>query len=323
MKKTLLLLVALSTINMLYAQNLQKGMEAWHNISAGLPPTQVEAPDDWFGIDSLMFTVGPIIGGTNLKAHLKKDNDAHSGSFAAKVMTVNQGTSLGIIPGILANAKINIDIFNFDPNNPAASLSYVGGTAVNKRYNYISSWVKYFPKGIDKAQIVVTMVLAGKGAGGKDSIVGQGDSIISMQLSSYTNIDVPITYNDPNVVPDKMLLIFLSSTSITASSPTDSSTLYVDDVELRVHPTSINSVLNDGDVSLYPNPVSDKIYLNTSLSSNLRWMAYTIDGKLISEKQFLRSTVVDIASVPAGAYFYTISNEDGRLLYNSKFTVVK
>ncbi len=325
MKKIILSLLACSTLVSANAQNiLGQGMESWHNISAGIPPKQVEAPDHWFGADSIVFSVAPFAGISSPKAQLTKDTDAHSGTLAAKLVTKDQGGQLNEVPGVLANAKINIDLNNLDPNNPLASLSYDGGTAISQRFDHIGAWIKYQPSGADKAQIIARTVLTGQGAGGEDSVVAEGDTIIYSALANYTYVEFPLMYDDPNVVPDKLLIIFLSSTNETATSPVDGSTLLVDDVEALQKNTNVRTTLLDNEsFNVYPNPAKNTLNISTSVTETIVWQAYNAAGRKVATQRFTKEAKVDISSLSSGMYYYNVTDLDGKQIFGGNFSVSK
>lgn len=326
MKKLILSLLACSTLFAANAQNiLGQGMESWHTMSVGFPAQQVEAPDYWFGADSIVFSYALLAGVTSPKAQLSKDAAAHSGSYAAKLVTKDQGGQLNEVPGILANAKINLDINNLDPNDPLASLTYEGGTAINQRFNHIGAWIKYQPGGSsDKAQIIARTVLTGQGAGGADSIVAQGDMKISSAIANYTYVEFPLTYIDPNVVPDKLLLIFLSSTNETSSSAVDGSTLHVDDVSALQKATGVRQMIfNAESFNVYPNPAKDVLNITTSMTEQVEWQAYNVAGQQVATQSFTKEATIDISNLAAGMYYYNVTDVNGNIIFNSKFSVVK
>ncbi|MEZ5017314.1 MAG: T9SS type A sorting domain-containing protein [Flavipsychrobacter sp.] len=327
MKKVLLSITILISMLSATAQTFSgAGMESWRSLSVGFPSTQVTLPDHWFGTDSLIYTVAPFltIPTSSLTKQMVKSSSAHSGSFAAEVTSKNQGTTLGVIPGILTNARPGIDIAKFDPNNPISSINYVGGTSISSRIGYVSAWLKYAPQGGDKAQIIITAVLAGQGLGGADSIVGSADTIIASQVSAYTKYEVKINYIDPNVVPDKLLVLFLSSTSVTATVPVDGSKLTVDDVEAGIHSSGIHfPLLNNEVVSCYPNPATEVVNINTTINQPLIWELYNMSGQKVKQVNFTKNTTVNVKELPSGMYFYSITSNDGALVYTGKLSVDK
>lgn len=325
MKKLILSLLACSMLVSANAQNiLGPGMESWHSMSVGFPAQQVEAPDHWFGADSMIFSVAIIAGVSNPVAQLSQDADAHGGALAAKLVTRDQGGQLNEVPGVLANAKIGLDLNNLDPNNPLASLTYDGGTVINQRYDHIGAWIKYNPGGGDKAQIIARTVLTGQGAGGADSVVAEGDTIIYNALPNYTYVEFPLMYDNPNVVPDKLLIIFLSSTNETSTSPVDGSTLLVDDVEALQKNTNVRTtLLNNETFNVYPNPAKNTLSISTSVTEAIVWQAYNVAGQKVATKTFSKEAKVDISNLSSGMYYYNVTDLDGKQIFGGNFSVSK
>lgn len=320
MKKLLLSLTFIAAATAGKAQLVNAGLDAWHSYT--IASKQLENPDGWFGVDSLLYAFGasPIpVGITAQQMLFKETASTHSGAAAARIVSRNQG-NIGVMPGVLANAKPTMTTFN--PTNPIAGLSYVGGTPINARIRSVSAWVKCTPTGTDKANIQVQAVLAGRGSGGRDSIVGQGDTILSQAISSYTKVGVNIDYNDPNVVPDKLLIIFLSSTLGTATSPEDGSTLWVDDVSMSIHPANIATLANKGmKVVCTPNPASGMLYISNAQGIEGTMHLYGTDGRLALAQAFGANTVVDISGLANGVYYYRMSDSKNELIQQDRIVV--
>ncbi len=321
--KLKLLIVSLFACSVANAQYLQGEMESWRTITTGFPQNTTEAPNGWFGSDSLLYNVGIILGGTNLKQQMFKDGDAHTGSFAAKVITIDQGASIGKLPGTLVNAKIGFNMSGFDPNNPQNSITYSGGLPVNAKIENVKAWIKYMPKGSDNARMVASAVLAGQGANGQDSVVGVADTTFSTAINNYTLIDLTLDYPN-NVTPDKLLVLFVSSRN--GSTAEDSSMMLIDDVSASYFSTGIEVPLFTEDVvSVYPNPAKDVIRLDAlSTNASYTWQLMSVSGqKLISQKVEGANVTVDISTLSAGVYFYNITDTDGTLLQKGKISVLK
>lgn len=63
---------------------------------------------------------------------------------------------------------------------------------------------------------------------------------------------------------------------------------------------------------MYPNPASDKIHVVVPAEATL--VLYNATGKIVLQKTVLTGSEVDIHSLPAGMYYYTIGNESGKLV---------
>ena len=139
----------------------------------------------------------------------------------------------------------------------------------------------------------------------------------------------------PPVLPDTTSM---QDTSITyifvhANSHCLLMTADVDPVSLQVTEASYydpivavgNEETNTIPVSIYPNPAGDEFYLN-HIRNNSTIQIFDVTGKLINNQYLggLESNVkVNTADMPAGYYFFNISNPVNGNYYNGKFEVVK
>lgn len=319
MKKILLITSMFACSLGANAQNWNGDMNSWRSFSAGIfPATQLEAPNNWYSADSLLFSFSIILG--NVERQLFKEASAHSGPYAAKLVTEDHGGQLGIVPAIMSNAKINFDIGSYDPNNPLAAISYEGGTPVSQRIQSINAWIKYLPTGSDAGSISVQAVLTGQGAGGTDSTVGAGTLAISQAYTDYTYVEVPLTYVDPNVVPDKLFVLFTSSTN----AAEDNTTMYIDDVYASLFTAGVElPLMKQQAVVCYPNPSKGIVSLSTDVKEKLQWIAYDIKGQEINRTHFIGKASVDMSALADGTYFYHILNTGGETLQRGKITIGK
>ncbi len=308
MKRTFTLIAAALLAGQMQAQSLYGDMEVWRTYNAGFPPKSLEAPQGWNCPDSIAVTLGPFVGGGTYAKQLFKTTDAHSGSYAAKVMTVTQG-SFGSIPGLLTNATIEVDVTN-------QTFALSGGTPLVGRVNYINAWVKYSPMGDDSANIAANAIITGGASDGTDSSLGMGYAAFGA-LSSYTLISIPLTYDDPNSQPDAIQVIFASS----GSQAVDSSVLYVDDVSYTLFPAAVTTVANNIKVSCYPNPAHNTFYVQGPDNMELHWQACNISGQVTGTAIIKGNTPVDRSAYMPGMYFYTVTDTKGNVLQRSKFTV--
>ena len=62
------------------------------------------------------------------------------------------------------------------------------------------------------------------------------------------------------------------------------------------------------EVLVYPNPVRDNLYIDTTVTSEVSIILYDISGKImISEKLAKKSNVIDMKTVPSGVYFLKVN----------------
>jgi hypothetical protein len=317
------ILLLLSGSLSLHAQNVNGSMEQWRNYNSGFPlPTRpLEAPVGWHGLDSLVIWGVSFLkfmnGGQSatVRKQLYKSTDSHGGSHAAMLISRVQDT-LGLVPGILANAQISVDIPTIMGGGDVMdAVNYNGGLTVSGRVNNVSAWVKYLPKGNDTGVCLAMAALSGAGANGRDSIVGMGTFFIPA-TSSYTQITVPLVYTDATVTPNKLVITFASSASMSGA---DSSILYVDDVTVDVAAGIATTEVSD--FRCYPNPTNGRLRLETGKDEPLRWTIYDASGKMVYTQSFSRSVEADLANVAPGVYFYEVHDMTGVRLYGNRITL--
>ncbi len=164
-KKLIITLMAACITISIHAQTVFSTLESWKTGNVGFPAVQLDFVDGWRCPDSLAHAYGFVLGGTP-ERQLFKSTDKHGGTYAARVVTKEQGM-LGNVAGVLTNAVINLDIVNQD-------FTLTGGTPIYGRVYYVNAWVKYNPQGGDSAFVAVSALKVGAGAGGADSILGEG-----------------------------------------------------------------------------------------------------------------------------------------------------
>ena len=77
-------------------------------------------------------------------------------------------------------------------------------------------------------------------------------------------------------------------------------------------------------VSLYPNPATSEITIETSLTDNNNIKISDVTGKLISNNSFKTTKItLSVLDFDPGIYFYSIYDVNGKDLYSSKFIVAK
>lgn len=319
MKRIYLLLSFLLTAGWCQAQNVYGTLDNWHNYTVGFPPKTLEAPTGWVGADSLVCTYGPMADPTgNFRKQLFQTTDVHTGAAAARLITLDQ-EALGLIPGMMTNAEMDIDLGNFDPDDPMASLILSGGTDVNQQISTVSAWIKYEPRTAvtqDRGQIGVQAIAV---IGGQDSVVGLGMHIVNGPINTYTKIDVPVTYVPGAPNPTVIRIGFFSSIISDASDPVDSSVMYVDDVSIT-NAQGVEEVLFGTPVNCAVNAATRSISLSTEYTRPLRFQVFSSNGQLVQEKTFVRQTGIsyDWAS---GIYAFRVLDEQGRILKKDKLLI--
>ena len=341
MKKVYILLCALAVTCTSFAQTIvNAGLETWRTGSSGSAPlVTTHAPTDWYSFDSLAIggleQYGVLLFGgytpTDLHAQLFQDTNAahvHGGLSSAKLVTLKQDTA-GIFGGSLANAQPGINTAVVTGGGSIANaITYNGGTATNLRIITVSAWVQYFP-GKDS----VTGIFGGNDSGmiivqalglhsGVDTIVGTGTAMFG-STPSFTQITATLSYVDTVDFVDTVRIIFSSSKNTGAL---DSSIMYVDDVSMtgipQINNVTMQNVKNDF-VNVYPNPATGIIHLDGPQNAGLVCNLLSVSGQVAATKTLSGSDALDVSYLPAGLYFYTISDTNGNTVQRGKIAVYR
>lgn len=214
-------------------------------------------------------------------------------------------------PTVIANGNIKINISTFE-------YTFSGGVAISSRVNLARAWVKYDYTIIDTGIMYVFATLAGAGVGGSDSIVGQGQLEIHKN-TTFTKVEAPITYIDPTVIPNRLVVAFSASNEIMGGP--NGTTLYVDDVSYA-DPTGIEHALfNHPDVSVFPNPVVNELFIDASkLSGSFVAKVYDQSGRLVTSRELSSRISISTVSMSCGTYILVLEDkQDRKPVYTSSF----
>lgn len=308
MKPVITFFAAMLMLNAASAQTVVfSDMETWRTPSVGFPATTLDAADGWRCPDSLAHAYSFIVGTPSRQ--LYKSTDKHGGSYAARIVTQNQGSTLGDLAGVLTNAVINLDIVNQD-------FTLSGGTTLYGRVNFVNAWLKYNPSGGDSATVIVSSIIKGGKANGEDSVIGSGLHYITAS-QPYTLVSVPIDYGTNTASPNALQIIFTSS----GGQATVGSELFIDDVSYSIFPAGVGNVNNDAKFVVAPNPASTKLQLQSE--GKVRFMLYSVTGQQLLSADVNGSTSVDVSSLTAGTYYYAAINANGEMVKNSSIVIAK
>jgi hypothetical protein len=306
MKKLFTLtLLALSGVAV-KAQNIYGTMENWLTYTSDT--ATLERPEGWNGSDSVAY--GVAFPGIEAKKQVfKEDTHVNGGSFAVRLESADLG--LTVAPAAITNGTIEVDVVN-------QTFDIVGGTAVSERIIFLNAWIDYQPQGADEASVFIRAVLTGQGVGGADSVVGTG-FWTSDGTAGYEHIGIPVTYVDENVVPDRVLIAFLTSEDFQGS--TEGTTMYVDDVTIST--TSTKNTPNAHAIKCYPNPTTGMLNVRSAVNEVLTLEVYSITGQLMHSQSFKGQAQADLSSFSNGMYFYKVSNTTGQVVKQDKLILNK
>lgn len=243
-----------------------------------------------------------------------KEGNAHGGQFCAKLVSKNF-SSLGIfIPGALGTITPIANPISAKLAEPFAA-----------KPESVRAWIKYTPVTGDSAEVFSYLF---KTTAGVRDTIARASQKFTQAVANWTEITVPFTYSNNNVMPDSASLIFIASAGYNFQDlqlcfGSQNSTLYVDDVEF-IYPASINEfVLGNNDISIYPNPAEN--VMNISVSSALNNGIISITD--MNGREVMSSSVngeqfsVNVAELKAGNYIAVI--KEGKTVLGRKTFVKK
>lgn len=314
--KKIFTLFALVICSAAFGQLVNGGMETWRTYTAGSSST-LTAPTGWNASDTIVFTYGPLICPTcTFLPQTFKCDTAYSGSYAAKLMTRNMGGTV-ITEDEMTNCKIT---FNTTTMREVRS----GGTPVTARVDSVTIWLKFVPHGGDSGVVNVQAVLAGAGAGGVDSVIGDandvtitgGGSNYITSTPNWTKHTYVFTYFTGTVVPDHIQIDF--HTSYTTLQH-DSTTMYVDDVVLYPPgPTGVQ-LLGSSGVSCYPNPAGNTLHIQTANHQNTTAELYNMLGQRIATQPLHDYiTEMNTSNLSTGIYYLHLLDANNEVVYSTK-----
>lgn len=306
MKKIFTLLGLFALNYVAQAQSIASAdMETWTNYTVATVPMQ--KPTGWASSDSVICPI--VFLSTTPPAYTprvtKSTSVFHSSTSSAKL----ESPSTDTFPTLITNAVIKINLSTY-------SYSYSGGTPISKRIAFVKAWAQYAhtaPK--DTGRMLVYATKVGIGAGGKDSVIGQGEVDITSS-SAFVQKEVYIKYVDATTVPDRLIVAFQPSKLAVRPGGT---TLYVDDVTIS-DPTGVETPLfNDLNVKVYPNPALSLLNINTEIKQPLNVQLYNSLGQMVLSQKINQNTTIDVSGLTTGNYIYVISGDDGHKYYSATF----
>jgi hypothetical protein len=164
--------------------------------------------------------------------------------------------------------------------------------------------------------MIVTAFKNGYGVGGTDSIVGTGSQNVTGS-SAFVKQTVSISYVNTTVVPDRIVISFAVSKK---TIPVVGSTMYVDDVTLTGTTGIETPIVNDQNVSVFPNPSSNLLHISADINDMLVVRFYNSLGQLVLAQDIDKVADINVSQFANGNYIYVLSSKAGHKYYSAIFT---
>jgi hypothetical protein len=246
-----------------------------------------------------------------------RSTDVHTGEFAALLTTQQIAILQILIPGVVGTLSLNWDILNatlgVPYTYPAKASSFQG-------------WYKMTPKYNDSAAAVILLSKWNSTTHKRDTI-GSKRLVFKGTVSTYTYFEAAVEYKNPNILPDSITILLMSSAGYNTQNMLGSvgrvgTQAWFDDITL----TDVNGfryqLMPEIDVKLYPNPATDLLVVELGeLVKNGQFLVYSLDGKQLDVTPLSNlQNEVSVSSLPPGTYYYKVS--DGKSILNSGSFIV-
>lgn len=290
MKKNLILTTTLLLVTgLLKAQQdtiSNGGFERWETFST------YSDPGNWYTLNQLT-NVGydPTTTVTS---------DAHSGNSAARLET-KSGPS-NDLPGLLTSGQIMDNHYNVDMNRAKYGFK--------SRPESISFYYKSAPVSGDSCSMIMALT-KWDNTGKKADTIAKASVRIGTTDTVYTYKEIRFTYFS-GAIPDSALILF--SSSYNGYAPIVGSVFCVDDVKLNYTTSGINEIKVESKPTVYPNPASQRIFVDHVVPVSLK--LYDGRGKyMLGSEEYSTLNSINISELNVGLYFLHIIDEGNHVYY--------
>jgi hypothetical protein len=249
----------------------------------------------------------------------EKTDDAHSGSWAAKLKSENFTMIPNdiFIPGMMGFTQLDMLNNGIKLGKPCPGCKPVKFTG----------WYKFDQVNGDSCAAILLVSKWNTALQKKDTI-GYCRTDFKSPQTAYTYFEMPVTYGTTGLEPDSMLVLLVSSGGFSAINFQGGigqvgNTMYVDDISIE-YPLGVTQVLMpEIVVKTWPNPAKDlmTVELTEAVPGGMLDI-YNMEGKLVSSQK-VGGTVstIDVSGLADGQYHYKLI--DGRTIQNTGFFMIR
>ena len=228
--------------------------------------------------------------------------DANSGTHALELRNAWNFTSNTGIAGAVASDDDSIfsawGLMNLVPTNATVWTPF-------SPFNF-SFYYKYSPVNGDSA---FAQIALWDSSGNQ---IAEGTAIITAAASSYTQIITSIDYNQPTGYAAFYSMQFSTfyTTSPGSHSASFGTRFLVDDISFNnVSISGINSIGNNSNNKIYPNPASDQINITSNVNKALPYKIFNVFGQIVSAGILQPYTYsIGLNNLQPGIFHIEISN---------------
>ena len=261
--------------------------------------TGPEDPDGWG-------TAAGQYPSYNLPVLVSKSTDSHSGNFAVKVQS-----NTGLIPppfgsgidGDTIVGQLQLNFINGFSSEyypfafrPDSLVGYVKGVVSDNPDNMNLIWVQFFRNSTN---------------------IGSCNYQMRNSSTNYFRFSVPVTYNS-EFTPDSLQFILFASNPSKYYPGND---FYVDDLSFVYSPTTSFMNIHEQSISVFTSNNFNELNIITNTEGPVTIKVFDANGRVLHEKSISKShEIIDISDLNNGIYLYRITNNNGSILQNGKFS---
>ncbi len=293
MKNIFTLIVLFSIVLSGTAQTLPNNdFETWENL--GL----FEEPESWNTPNPFTSLAGGV--------GVTKSGDSYSGSFAARLETIDLLGGSFQAPGLLTLSEFTVDIGSGD-------FSFSGGYFLQENVSKLTGMYKYAGVDGDSASIIIYNFKHPEGE--EMDTIGIGITFLH-DAEDWTSFEV-IMENNNNHLPDTFNVMILSSGS---SALNIGSVLFVDSVAIETNTGIIDLWNPQKPLHVYPNPAIETVTFEANdAATDRELIVYDLNGRIVNKTEFNSKTIqIDIKAFKTAVFSYSVI-QDGRRVYSGTF----
>ncbi len=296
MMKYLHIIFALLMINRTEAQQLENsGFEQWENVGTG-----EEEPLSW---SSTKTSDNSSLNGLAPQV-ISRTTDAHTGTYAAKLINKNVPFVNIVANGIVTNGIIHTT------TNPQDSYVYTDVNSSDHSQPFTSypdsivGWYKYVPQGNDvgNIQVLLHSSYGQLPIDASTSVIALAEFDFSSN-SNWTRFSTPFNYY-PTINNPAYILCNISAGDSTQAVA--NSELKIDDLELIYNTTTISSEETN---LLHVTYVNDLLQFS-NVVKEINYAIYNVQGQLMNFGKLDRYNRNVSISLESGIYFISTQNKD-------------
>lgn len=288
------------------------GFESW--VTTG---SQAGKANNWSGYGD----IGLLIGApsyTMLTTYFQDAAKKNSGSYSIRIQNMDYTALVGQkLPGIAWLGTAGTSTANIG----------VYGIPFTQNINAFGGFISYTinapaTSGVDTA---VVFCQTTKRTGTVQTLIEDASVLTTTTIPTFQLFTQPVTVVNPGI-PDTLWIIAYSSFNAADTAYSNLSQLWLDDLTLTVVTGITAPVLDFVDTRFAPNPASDMVRFTTSAKNIGGYLKlYDALGKVVLTVPV--NSALDnrfsVETLPAGIYFYQISNSNGEVNAYGKLMVTK